>query len=154
MADNMNVLVFVTCRKILKQDQGFIALGAVNALDWLIPIWFIYSWILFLYKNPLQAMPFLKNIALPCWLNACNPRSHAVAAWMGDSYRETCHLLHTFVLKWHHHKNILYWGSSWQTCKNVFTNWWPGFNIHYLEWMARYSKIGQIDVSGTTCRVQ
>lgn len=110
---NINVFVFVICRKTLKQDQGFIALGAVNALAWLIPIWFIYSWILFLYRNPLQAMPFLKNIALPCWLNACNLWSHTVAARMGDSYREMCHSLHAFVPKWHHHKNILYWGSSW-----------------------------------------
>jgi len=58
-------------------------------------------------------MPFLKNIAIPCWLNVCNLWSHAVAAWMGDSYRETCHSLRAFVLKWHYHKNILYWGSSW-----------------------------------------
>lgn len=54
MTDNdINVFVFLICRKTLKQDQGFIALGVVNALAWLIPIWFIYSLILFLYKNPL-----------------------------------------------------------------------------------------------------
>lgn len=126
---NINVFVFVTCRKTLKQGWGFIALGDVNSLAWLIPIWFIYSWILFLYKNPLQAMPLLKNIAFPCWLNACNLWSPTVAAWMGGSS------VHAFVLKWHHHKDILYWGSSW----HLFTNRWPGFNIHYLEWMAPYS---------------
>lgn len=145
---NTNVFVFVICRKTLKQDRGFIALGDVNALAWLIPIWFIYSWILFLYKNPLQAMPFLKNIAFPCWLNACNLWSTTVAAWMGGSS------LPAFVLKWHPHKDILYWGSSWQTCKNLLTNRWPGFNIHYLEWMAPYSKIGQIDIGGIAGKVQ
>lgn len=139
---NINGFVFVICRKTIKQDWGFIALGDVNALAWLIPIWFIYSWILFLYKNPLQVMPFLKNIAFPCWLNACNLWSPIVAAWMV--------VVHCMFLFW----SDTITRTFFIRVPHLFINQWPGFNIHYLEWMAPYSKIGQIDFGGIAGRVQ
>lgn len=52
----------------------------------------------------------------------------------------------TFLTKVSHDTHV-------KTCSQT-ENWWPGFNIHYSDWMAPHSKIGQIDVSGTTCRIQ
>lgn len=66
---------------------------------------FIHEFCFFIKIHSRQCLS-LKNISFPCWLNACNLWSPTVAAWMGGSS------VRAFVLKWHHHKDILYWGSS------------------------------------------